>query len=127
MKKLIPILALLILPALRADNKADLFGTKKAPRSHSPSEYTGTYFDDGKKIPYGLQIFALGDGQFRAVGYNGGLPSAGFKKSERIEFKNDEEIAIANLHNGRLAGREDGVIIARLKKITRKTSVVPKH
>ena len=142
MKKLIPILALLILPALRADNKADLFGTKKAPRSHSPSEYTGTYFDDDKKIPYGLQIFALGDGQFRTVGYNGGLPGAGFKKGgkieivegkavkakkgERIEFKNDEEIAIADLHNGRLVGREDGVIIARLKKITRKNPVVPK-
>ena len=143
MKKIIPILVLLILPVLRADNKADLFGAKKAAGSQFPGEYTGTYFDDGEKIPYGLQIFALGDGRFRAVGYNGGLPGAGFKKGgkieivegkavkakkgERIEFKNDEEIAIADLRNGRLVGREDGEIVARLKKVIRKTPVVPKH
>ena len=143
MKKIIPILVLLILPVLRADNKADLFGAKKAAGSQFRGEYTGTYFDDGEKIPYGLQIFALGDGRFRAVGYNGGLPGAGFKKGgkieivegkavkakkgERIEFKNDEEIAIADLHNGRLVGSENGETVARLKKVTRKTPVVPKH
>lgn len=142
MKKILLILFLFSVPVLLADNESDLFGAKKAVGSQFPGEYTGTYFDDGEKIPYGLQIFALGDGRFRAVGYNGGLPGAGFKKSgkieivegkavkakkgERIEFKNDEEIAIADLHNGRLVGREDGVIIARLKKITRKNPVVPK-
>jgi len=119
----------------------DPFGAKKALGSKFPGEYIGAYFQDNEKIKYGLQIFALGDGKFRAVGYNGGLPGNGFKKGgkiervegkiikgksgiERIVFQNEEEEAIADLKDGRLIGREDGEVSARLKKVVRKKPVI---
>ena len=103
--------------AADAQKKPDLFGKDKALGSQFPGEYLGIYIDDGNKIKYGLQIFALGDGKFRAVGYNGGLPEAGFeeggkieivegklvesKEGERIIFQNDDEEATADLIKGR--------------------------
>ena len=128
--------------SLNADQKAaDPFGAKKAPDSKFPGEYVGTYISDGEKIKYGLQIFALGEGKFRAIGFNGGLPGAGFKKggkiervegklakgkkgSERIVFQNDDEEAIADLRKGRIVAREAGEVIARLKKVTREKPII---
>jgi len=119
----------------------DPFGAKKALCSKFPGGYVGIYFQDAEKIKYGLQMFALGDGKIRAVGCNGGLPGDGFKKrcenrarerkdnkekkgTERIVFQNDDEEAIADLKDGRLIGREDRVVIARLKKVVRKKPVI---
>ena len=128
--------------SLKADEKAaDPFGAKKAPDSKFPGEYVGTYISDGEKIKYGLQIFALGEGKFRAIGFNGGLPGAGFKKgskiervegklakgnkgTERIVFQNDDEEAIADLRKGRIVAREAGEVIARLKKVTREKPII---
>tara|TARA_A100001037_G_scaffold301208_1_gene330230 strand:- start:2092 stop:2526 length:435 start_codon:yes stop_codon:yes gene_type:complete len=144
MKRPIIILMTIVL-SLAADDKkvTDLFGKSKAHGSQFPGEYVGIYIDDGNKIKYGLQIFALGGGKFRAVGYNGGLPGAGFEKGgkievvegklgksrngERIIFQNDDEEAIADLRNGKLTAHEAGALIAKLKKIERKNPVVEKH
>ena len=143
MKKLAYALIVTVLPLLGADKAMDIFGAKKAPESKFPGEYAGTYYDDGKEIKYGLQIFALGDGKFRAMGYNGGLPGEGFDKGgkieivegklakskgdgERIIFQNDDEEAIADLEGGKLVGREDGKVVARLKKVSRKNPVIGK-
>ncbi len=136
MKKLFLILLGLTLSVAAEDNPAkDLFGSAKAPDSQFPGEYEGVYISDGQETKYGLQIFALGGGKFKAVGFNGGLPGAGFekggkievvegkavkvKKGERIVFQNDDEEAIATLRKGRLVAREAGELIARMKKVQR--------
>ena len=114
----------------------DTFGQTKAPHTLFPGEYIGTSLGDKKEIKYGLQIFALGDGLFRAIGYNGGLPGDGFQKGGKIErvegklisnskdtavilFQNGKEEAKATFKQGILIGQEDDKIIARLKKIER--------
>lgn len=114
----------------------DIFGQTKAPHTLFPGEYVGTYLGDKKEIKYGLQIFALGDGLFRAIGYNGGLPGDGFQKGGKIErvegklisngkdtavilFQNGKEEAKATFKQGILVGQEHDKIIARLKKIER--------
>ena len=45
---------------------------------------------------------------------------------ERIIFQNDDEEAIADLKGGKLVGREDGRVVARLKKVSRKNPVIGK-
>jgi hypothetical protein len=46
-------------------------------------EYSGSVGDEKNKV--GVQIIAMGDGKFRAVGYIGGLPGDGWKKLEKVE------------------------------------------
>ncbi len=141
MKKIFCILVLIGMPLWGEEEAKDLFGAKKVPESKFPGEYVGIYYDDGKEIKYGLQIFALGNGRFRAIGYNGGLPGAGYNKGGKIEsvegklskpkkgselivFQNDDEEAFAELKKDKLIGREDGKVIARLKKVVRKHPVI---
>jgi len=143
MRKLLCIMMVVALPLWGEQGDKDLFGAKKEPKSKFPGEYVGTYYGDGKEIKYGLQIFALGEGRFRAIGYNGGLPGDGFEKggkiesvegklsktkkgSERIVFQNDDEEAIAELTKGKIIGSEDGKVIARLKRVDRKSPVIGK-
>ena len=85
----------------------------------------------------------MGDGKFRAVGYNGGLPGDGFQRGGKIErvegqlaknsqgnpdtetivFKNGKEEATATVTKGNLVGRENDEVIARMRKIKRKNPV----
>ena len=124
-------------------DETDIFGAKKSPKTELPGEYVGTYLGDNKEIQYGLQIFAMGDGRFRAVGYNGGLPGDGFQKGGKIErvegkleknsqgnpdaetivFKNGKEEATATVTHGNLVGRENDTVIARMRKIKRKNPI----
>lgn len=50
-------------------------------------EYVGELGPAGEKRKFGLQILASGKGEFRAVGYNGGLPGEGWdgEAPNRIE------------------------------------------
>ena len=120
----------------------DIFGKKKAGQvSFIPGEYQGTYLGDKQEIKYGLQIFALGDDKFKAIGFNGGLPGAGFKKGGKIErvegklvssskskavviFENGDEDATAQFDGGVLIGMEDDKVIARLKRVKRAEPVL---
>ncbi len=41
---------------------------------------------DGPQMRVGMQVVALGNGQFQATGYRGGLPGNGWDKSERFQL-----------------------------------------
>ncbi|MBN1852429.1 MAG: DUF1080 domain-containing protein [Pirellulales bacterium] len=48
-------------------------------------EYTGVLDVDGQEQKWGIQVIALGDGKFQAVGYEGGLPGDGWNgRNKRI-------------------------------------------
>lgn len=48
-------------------------------------EYTGTLEFNGDELKFGIQVIASGDGQFRSVGYLGGLPGDGWDGSEQTK------------------------------------------
>ncbi len=48
-------------------------------------EYVGERLGDNGDAKIGVQIIALGDGKFHAVGYRGGLPGDGWDNSEKHE------------------------------------------
>jgi len=71
-------------------------------------EYVGTIDTDQGAIKLAGQIIALGDGKFQGVGYAGGLPGAGWDKTDRLVgdgetidgvtvFRNDEGAKTATL------------------------------
>jgi hypothetical protein len=47
-------------------------------------EYVGEVQIDGRAVPVGAQVIALGDGKFEFVAYAGGLPGAGWNASDKI-------------------------------------------
>lgn len=94
-------------------------------------EYVGELSLPQGKTKYGVQIVALGNGAFRAVGYWGGLPGAGWdgserrsvdgqRKAESVVFEADE-VNVA-VHNDTLTIRyQDGEQIGLLKKVNRQS------
>ncbi|MBN2296188.1 MAG: DUF1080 domain-containing protein [Pirellulales bacterium] len=96
-------------------------------------EYAGTLsLPDGDE-KYGAQVIALGDDKYRLVGYHGGLPGAGWDKSEKIvaegtaadgavTFALDDQPAKVVLKGGLLTISEEfGDEIGTMKKVTRKS------
>ena len=47
-------------------------------------EYAGEVQIDGRPLPLGVHVIALGDGKFDFVVYPGGLPGAGWNASDKI-------------------------------------------
>jgi hypothetical protein len=47
-------------------------------------EYAGTLTINGQPMPFGVQVVALGNGDFNAVGYPGGLPGAGWTPPDKV-------------------------------------------
>jgi len=47
-------------------------------------EYRGVLDPQGEKIEFGMQVIALGDHKFDAVGYFGGLPGDGWKRGDKM-------------------------------------------
>ena len=77
-------------------------------------EYVGKVNSDGQEVNVGIQIIALGDGKFDAVGYIGGLPGAGWDKSEKHQAKGErdgERVVIRTEHS--VGVLEDGVLSIR--------------
>jgi len=76
-------------------------------------EYAGKIkTDDGKLVDFGAQVIALGDGKFQGVGYRGGLPGAGWDRSERIlaDGQRRGESVVFETAEGQRAELKDGVI-----------------
>ncbi len=49
-------------------------------------EYVGVLEREGEPEMFGLQVVALGGGQFEAAGFRGGLPGAGWDKGAKLRF-----------------------------------------
>ncbi len=100
-------------------------------------EYVGELDSNEGNRKIGIQVVALGDGKFRAVGYVGGLPGDGWSRGDekhsgdgelkngQVQFHPDDpnasESATAILKDGKIAILDDQRTIAELKKVERKS------
>ena len=67
-----------------ADEETFLDPAKAGPDYAIQGEYRGILDPDGDRIEFGLQVIALGDGEFRALGYVGGLPGDGWQRGDKV-------------------------------------------
>lgn len=91
-------------------------------------EYTGTVkLDEGDK-KFGVQVIALGEGKFQAIGLLGGLPGAGWDKSEckKAEGQRDGDVvkittdeAAATIKDGVISVKIADVEVVRFEKVER--------
>jgi len=74
-------------------------------------EYSGTLGEGSDALKYGVQVIALGDGAFQAVGFPGGLPGDGWSQEEKVitEGKKTENVISFKSEHGR-GDLEDGKI-----------------
>jgi hypothetical protein len=96
-------------------------------------EYSGT-LKEGDKL--GVQVIALGDGKFHAVGYPGGLPGDGWDQSEKkieadgktvdgVTTFTHKEQGVGTLKDGQLTLTDkDGEQVGVLKKVLRKSKTL---
>lgn len=99
-------------------------------------EYTGTLHLNEGDVRVGVQVIAMGKGQFQAVAYLGGLPGDGYNGDET--HKSDGKLvdgkavftfeqATATIQDGVLKARDlDGYALGELKKVTRKSPTLGK-
>jgi hypothetical protein len=97
-------------------------------------EYVGTVRTNDGEIKVGLQVIALGKGKFRAVGYHGGLPGAGWDKETKHEAEGERSGEVLNIRGDdaevRIAGKVatiyggDGNELGKLEKIERQSDTL---
>ncbi|MCI0358426.1 MAG: DUF1080 domain-containing protein [Planctomycetaceae bacterium] len=97
-------------------------------------EYVGKVKTDDGEVTVGLQVIALGKGEFHAVGYHGGLPGDGWNKETKREadgkltdgaavFAVDD--AVAKVKDGVVTiTNKDGVDLGKLDKIHRASTTL---
>jgi len=134
----LPTLALILMPvffASTAEKPRTVFTDPKeaGPDFALQGEYLGQVKTDEGESTEGVQVIALGDGKFRAVAYHGGLPGAGWDKSQTIQVdgKSADGTATFAVEDAGVSGiLKDGVLIVRgadgqtigkLKKVPRKS------
>ena len=123
------LLCLALAPQLRAQDakpKVATYLTVEDARKDGPDiDLQGEYSDS----KLGVQVIALGDGKFRAVFHNGGLPGWGWDKSGKVELEAARvgevvdfsgEALKATLKKGSLSG-ENGKGKFHLEKVTRQS------
>lgn len=136
---LLPFVALLTLavalPAAAADLKKGATDPADAgPDFQFQGEYVGeATMKDGVKQLHGVQVIALGDGKFEAVGYRGGLPGEGWDKSEKDHvpgemvdgvptFSIKKGHMLLTIKDGAMHALKDGKTdMGTLKKVERKS------
>lgn len=130
--------ALLLLSVSTACAQEDIYLSPQAagPDYQVQGEYAGQLKVDGEQIPFGLQVIALGDHKFDAVGYPGGLPGAGWNGEEKIRASGstNDGVTVLESDTGKavikdgvatISGNESGEI-GVLKKVERKSPTLEK-
>lgn len=96
-------------------------------------EYVGEATSkEGEKRTWGVQIIALGEGKFSAVGYPGGLPGDGWNKEEKktaegaregdkVVLTSPEKVTLTVENETITLASPDGNKIGELKKVHRKS------
>ena len=129
------LLALCCAPVAMASDTEDQVFTdprKAGPDYAVQGEYLGIAKPDGPEEPWGAQVIALGGGAFRMVGYQGGLPGAGWQRGDTtasaegrmadgvVTLKGDGWTA--KIAAGKLTvAAPDGDVVGNLKKTARKS------
>ncbi len=80
-------------------------------------EYTGEVDTGDEKDKFGIQVIALGDGKFRAVGYHGGLPGDGWNGEDpvRVEAERSDDGSVRFKDKHGAGTIKDGVMLIDLK------------
>ncbi|HEX6984926.1 MAG TPA: DUF1080 domain-containing protein [Planctomycetaceae bacterium] len=140
MKRLVPfrllgvtLAAAVAASASAADPKQGVLDPAEADQDFAfQGEYEGTVDRDGDRVKYGVQVIALGDGKFDAVGYPGGLPGAGWNGEDKVKGSGErdgDEVVITNpegnaeavIRDGEMTISIDGEEIGALKRVERKS------
>lgn len=111
--------------------QAYLDPAKAGPDFKVQGEYTGKITTNDGTTKFGVQVIALGDGKFDAVGYPGGLPGDGWTGDEKIKASGGTKAGVTTLKGDQGSGRiedgtltimdSNGTIIGTLKKTVRKS------
>ncbi len=119
-----------------AANKEAVLDPKEADEDYAfQGEYSGTIAEEGADVKLGVQVIALGDGKFRAVGYPGGLPGDGWEGENKVEVeatRSGNEVVFTKgdgpngvLFDGKLVvERPNGTVMGTLKKVHRKSATL---
>ncbi|QDT97061.1 3-keto-disaccharide hydrolase [Gimesia aquarii] len=110
---------------------------KAGPDFQIQGEYSGILGEDSNEpLKYGVQVIALGDGAFQAVGYPGGLPGDGWNQQEKVTTKGEKtgnaitfksEQGRGDLEDGKITIFDaEGNQVGTLKKVHRKSPTLGK-
>lgn len=117
--------------ALAADQPPALTAEQAGPDFANQGEYVFTIPSDDNPVKFGIQVIALGNGKFHAVGFPGGLPGDGWTgvdkhevdgelKDGTVVFKTNE--ATAQITNSVMSVLDsDGNMIGECKKVIRQS------
>ena len=132
----------LSLMAIGAPDKKGAYATAKDaqedPDFAIQGEFAGSYTQsEGTVSKVGIQVIALGNGKFRAVGFEGGLPGAGWDKGERsqseankaadgsVTFTEEDSKATGVLKGDNLTIESpDGKSLGVLKRVNRESATL---
>ena len=103
-------------------------------------EYSGEFKTENGKEKFGVQVIAMGEGQFMAVGYHGGLPGDGWNGEEPVKIGGKplpriengvltlkDEHGVGVLKDGKLVCKTaDGKEMGTLVKVQRKSPTLGK-
>ena len=137
MKQLIQLLALSTSLIAAPSDKA-VFATPEGAADNPDfviqGEYKGDGVDsDGKTVPAGVQVVALGKGMFSATVFQGGLPGDGWNRDtkwiysgklngeNKVMFTSEDTVVVLHYNNGNLLATKGDRKVGQFKKITRKS------
>ena len=87
----------------------DTYVTPQQAKSDPDFELQGEYTDSTR----GLQVIALGDGEFQVVTYTDGLPGAGWNRKDKKSIEVDADAVEALLRNFKRVERKSPTLGAK--------------
>jgi hypothetical protein len=127
-------LVLLLVPTLASARPAAFTDPAKAgPDFAVQGEYAGNVQTSNGDEKHAAQVIALGEGKFHVVGYAGGLPGAGWDKSDKMEidtqtkdgavcFQVPDADVTGTIADGKITVKDaTGNVIGTLNKVERKS------